>query len=155
MSGPLVDAESPENRGVLAYLRRRAGEERPLVASPDSFTDPYLSLGSHPDVVERVWDALGSGTSPAGRCVVVGCPALVEPTSGIVVALALGTTYALRVATADYEDALAAGLEPTHAYFPPSSVLDARATFGPSWLFGAWAASEPEWVTTACAAVRR
>jgi hypothetical protein len=108
-----VDSTLGANRTVLEYLARGKDESVALVRSPESVQLPYLTLGSHPDIVERVWDELGQELSPDARCVVLGRPALVAPGPGLVLALALGTSYALRVAPGDREAALAEGLRTT------------------------------------------
>jgi hypothetical protein len=149
-----VDPDRHENDAVLRYLRTRDPSERPHVEDPASVDDPYLSLGSHPDIVERIWGQLGAGLPPTARCVVLGCPALADPETGVVLALALGTTYALRVAPDDHAAALAAGLENSHEYGPPPRLFDAASTLGPDWLFGAFVNEEPGWVASAAAATR-
>ncbi len=154
MSGPFVDPDRPENARVLAYLRARAEVPWGLVVPPCAIADPDLQLGSHPDVVERVWGQLGAMLDPDARCVVLGCPSLADPASGVVVGLALGTTYALRLVEPDLEEGLAAGLERTHAYNPPLAALDAATALGRDWLFGAYDAREPRWVAASVTAAR-
>ncbi len=154
MSRPFVDPDRPENERVLAYLRAQGEVPWALVVPPGAIADPYLQLGSHPDVVERVWGELGAMLNPDARCVVLGCPALADPASGVVVGLALGTTYALRLIEEDLEEGLAAGLERTHSYNPPIPTLDAATAFGRDWLFGAYDAREPRWVAASVTAAR-
>ncbi|MFC1817139.1 hypothetical protein ACFL0M_14660 [Thermodesulfobacteriota bacterium] len=48
----------------------------PMV-SPDKHSDPYMEAGSHPEIVERVWDALGSSLPVDCRAIVYSAPALV------------------------------------------------------------------------------
>ena len=57
---PFVDEVRPENAGVLAHFRRRNERRHPLAARPSDVPGSYLSLGSHPDIVEQVWNALDS-----------------------------------------------------------------------------------------------
>ena len=155
MSGPFVDPDRPENEHVLAYLRAQAEVPWGLVVPPGAIADPYLQLGSHPDVVERVWGQLGAMLDPDARCVaVLGCPSLADPASGVVVGLALGTTYALRLVEQDLEEGHAAGLVRTHAYNPPLAPLDAATAFGCDWLFGAYDAREPRMVAASATAAR-
>lgn len=137
----------PANRGVLAHLRARTSEGAPLTARPGDVPSPYLGLGAHPDVVERVWDQLGWALSEDCRCIVHGTPALVDPGTGLVLALALGTSYVLRIAPADLEGSLAAGARTTHA-FAGGGTLD-LATFGPGWVFGRFAAIEADQLAAA------
>ncbi|MFN8224848.1 MAG: hypothetical protein U0R50_16560 [Gaiellales bacterium] len=145
MSSPHVDQNAEDNAGVLAFLAARNERDHPLVAAPETFANPYLTLGSHPDVVARVWDELGAAFPPQARCAVYGGPALVDPRNGVVVALALGTSYALAVPLHEHEAALAAGLSAAHTYGGGSTIA-VEARFGPRWLFGAWIAQELEWV---------
>jgi hypothetical protein len=72
-----------------------------------------------------VWDELGACLSGGARAIVLGRPALCDPPSGVVLAIALGTAYALRIAAGDLDAALAAGLRPTYAYNAPAKTLDA------------------------------
>ena len=125
------------------------------MAPPGAFDQPYLSLGSHPDVVVKVWDQLGAVLPPAARCVVLGRPALSDPGCGVILALTLGTAYALRLAEDDLGAALTAGLRPSHTYNVPGSTLDAEATFGPTWLFGRFDANEPAWLAAAARELER
>jgi len=103
-----------------------------------------LSLGSHPDIVERVWDSLSSALSGKSRCIVYGTPALIAPGSGVILALALGTSYALRVTPDAYAEALRRGAETSHAYRTDGVMLDLAKVFGPGWIFGSWRNEEPQ-----------
>ena len=133
--------ERPENCGVLRHLARGSG--KPLAASPSAEKDPYYQCGSHPDIVERVWDQLGSELPSSVKWLVFGSPALVHERSGLVLAVALGTQYALRVPA--LELASASRLEVRHVYRGAGVVFD-LSEFGPTWRFGAWDAREPDWV---------
>jgi hypothetical protein len=136
-----LDPEHPENRGVLAYLARFR-PDAPPIARPSSVPDPYSGCGSHPDVVEHLWDGLGAGLPRAARALVHGGPALVHPGTGLVVAVTLGTQYALRLPQARLATTTLAA---RHVYRTSGDVLE-LADFGPAWRFGAFGASEREWV---------
>ncbi len=149
-----VDDAHPDNRGVLAYLQRpRNGPHPPLSAPPSAFADPYYELGTHPDVVEQLWDRLGTALPADSRCVVAGTPGLVDPASGFVLAVGLGTGYALRFAPADFHAALAEGATTTHHYRSVDLLLDI-STWGPGWVYGSWAAPEAERLARAAAHAR-
>ncbi len=77
-----LDESSPANSGVLAFIRSARGDH-PAIAPPDSVADPYSGQGSHPDVVERIWDELGKALPADCRCLVLGTPALVHPTAAV------------------------------------------------------------------------
>jgi hypothetical protein len=106
--------------------------------------DPYLSIGSNPDIVEYIWKTLTSKLPKDVVCVILGTPALADPLSGIVLSVGLGTTYAPRIESGSFQEATVAGLRPEHKYW--SSLLDATSVFGDGWLFGAFDRREPDWL---------
>jgi hypothetical protein len=140
-----LEPEHPDNLGVLAYLR---GErpDAPAIARPSAVPDPYSECGSHPDIVEHLWDVLGAGLPRAARALVHGGPVLVLPEAGLVVAVGLGTQYALRLSAARLATTTLAA---RHLYRTSGFVID-LADFGPSWRFGAFGASEREWLEELC-----
>src|SRR5215831_16560691 len=106
-----VDPQHPTNAGVLRFLCR-GRQAADFIDPDDQVGDAYYGCGSHPEIVERVWDQLGRGLPTDCRCVLCGTPALVQSRTGIVLAVAMGTQYCLRlpdeVAVAE---ALAAGAQ--------------------------------------------
>ena len=162
-----VSLEHPANAGVLRHLRRtwqdRHGgapgtdESRTSVpgdariaasASPEDVSDPYYTLGSHPDLVERLWDELGGRLPERCRWVVYGQPALVHPRSGIVFGFTAGThTYALRLPDAERGLALQRGAPVGHTYGDGSRLDLAR--LGDDWILGKWFPEEPAWCLAA------
>jgi hypothetical protein len=159
-----VDFGHPANRGILAYLGDSARLQRSVSAAkgtrscpPSCVEDPYMTLGTHPDLVARLWDELG-GTLPVDcRWIVFGTPALVHPDSGVIFAFAGGThTYAFRLPPRERDRAVAAGATTVHRYpaYPElnieASVLD-LAVVGEEWVFGGWHAGEEEWCRAAFA----
>jgi hypothetical protein len=62
----------------------------PLSQSLDQVKDPIFGLGTHPDIVERLW-LLDRGLPASCRWVVWGFPALVHPLSGVIFAIGFGT----------------------------------------------------------------
>jgi hypothetical protein len=118
---------------------------------PRDIADPYTTLGSHPEIVERLWDAVGSQLTTDCRAVVCGTPALVAPRSGIVFGLALGTEYALRLTAEFLIQAREAGAEVIHHYQTTGDILNLRREFGPDWVFGKWDGREPQWCSATLA----
>lgn len=137
-----------ENRGVLAHLAREAPAGTALVAPPSAVHDAYHECGSHPDVVEHVWDRLGAQLPRSSRVLLFGTPALLHSNTGIVLAVALGTAYALRLPTATLHDPAAASLEKSHTYGSVDMTLD-LAAWGSTWRFGAYHRLEATWVQRA------
>jgi len=129
------DEARPENGGVLTYL---AGHDStrfdPLPDEADR-----LRLGTHPDVVARLWDELANAFAADARAVVRATPALIDPSSGVIVAVGIGTTYALRLVPED-----TAGRETIHRYTSVGRTLDLAETFGAGWVFGTWDADEAD-----------
>lgn len=63
----------------------------PLLATPDQVEHWHLKLGTHPDLIDRLWVEL-QATLPADcRRIFYGTPVLMHPTTGIVFAFAGGT----------------------------------------------------------------
>jgi hypothetical protein len=147
-----VSLERPENAGVLAYLGPGRGlAHLPVGQSPEGVDRWHL--GTHPDVVERLWDVLDAALPERGRCVIYGGPALVQPRSGVVLAVGIGTQYALRVLPADRALAVEAGAEVVHTFRTSGGTLDLGATLGPDWVFGSFNDREPAWLAAAYAAL--
>jgi hypothetical protein len=151
---------NPLNARVVARLRA-FNPEAPAVAAPADHSDPYLQAGSHPDVVERVWDGLGARLPPGARALVFGAVALIHPTRGAVLALAGGTMYFLRLTAADLAAAsrtsIRGGARPADAdrgglgarqavRLGDGSVYDVAAEYGPDWVLGEWDEREAEWL---------
>jgi hypothetical protein len=144
-----LDAEHPENAGVLAYLARGRATSAPI-ARPSSLPDPYMGAGCHPDVVEHLWDGLGRVLPRAARALVFGTPALVHARAGVVLATGLGTSYALRLSAAALADPANARLERARVFRTAGVHLD-LAPWGERWRFGGYLAAEREWLAAAAA----
>jgi hypothetical protein len=135
----------PENAGALLYL----AHGRPAAESgfgPPADDVDRRHLGSHPDIVDRLWDALNGVLPVDARWLVFDSPALVHPASGVILATAIGTQYALRLLPEDRAEALLAGAELVHSFRSVGTTLDLPATFGPLWVFGSWDDREPTWL---------
>jgi len=140
----LEDLRQPANAALCLYLEGRGRTNLPPLARPDEVPRPYDTLGTHPDLVARLWDELAASLPTDCRFVVFGTPALVRPDSGIVFGFAGGThTYALRLPDDVRRDALAAGAKRVMTY-PRQAPFDLDA-IGPEWVFGAWLRGEDLW----------
>lgn len=140
----MIDTCSPLNRGVLAYLGRGEKAGNPVFTSPGSVADPYMGQGSHPDIVQRVWDEIGAGIPGKCRCLVHGTPALVHERAGIVLATCNGTQYNLRLTPDAFREAVDKGAR-TRNKWSTGEEMDALAVLGPGWIFGGWFKEEPQW----------
>jgi len=135
----------PANEGVLRYLERNSAVAGvPEVRAPREQQRDYWECGSHPDVVERVWDQLGKSLPAECRKVVLGSPALVHPESGVVLAIAIGTQYGLRLPTSALRDGLPNGAR-TLTVWAGGARMDIQEEFGRDWIFGTWSVAEETW----------
>lgn len=140
-----LDPHHPANARIVDYLRTLAPRARPLTPWREA-QDPYYEAGAHPDVVEFVWDRLGGSLPTTSRCLLFGVPVLVQPDSGIILAVAMGTGYALRVPDEALTNALANGYQVT--WDLRTQVLDAAALFGADWVWGRYNNTEARWMRT-------
>ncbi len=143
---PWVDIDNPLNKEILHYLNtERRRFERPC-APPQTVADPYLSLGSHPGVVTRLWDDLGKELPPDCRCLIFGNPSLLHRESGIVFATALGDSYALRVPKKQLKKILKHGAKQGSGHVGSARKLNLKKLFGRDWVFGTWLKREKAWL---------
>ena len=147
-------SRSPLEHPANAGLRRRF-EHRELRAGlapltrPDDVEQPYLTLGTHPDLVARLLDELAASLTDDCRVVFYGTPALMHPATGVVFAFAGGThTYAMCLPEPERAVAIAAGATRVHRYPAGQPDFD-LAEIGPEWLFGKWLPAEPHWCVAA------
>ena len=140
----IVDTASPLNLGAIKYLSRGKGIHSPLIAAPKTVKDPYMGQGSHPDIVQRVWDDLGGKLPAVCRCLLYGTPSLVHDHTGVVIAISNGTQYNLRLTSADFQVAIAKGAS-TRTRWSSGSEMDSLTEFGPDWIFGGWFKEESLW----------
>lgn len=131
------------NGQVLQYLRKRDKTE-PYFALPESVADPYMHQGSHPDVVERVWNQLGSSLPADCRYIVCGTPALVHPKTGTILAFCNGTGYCLRLIPALVTEAIELGAK-TYIKWSYGHDLDTKRDLGADWVIGHWLKDEINW----------
>ena len=142
----MLNHTHPQNRQLIAYYQAQRPDALPFAAA-DSVpnTAAYFNLGSHPDIVERVWEGLGSGLSPDCRAIVYGSPGLVQPQTGVVMVMAYGTQYALRIPDEFLVAALERGCKREQVW-AGGHKTDIEAQFGDGWLFGCWAKEETQWL---------
>jgi hypothetical protein len=81
---------SHAEKAMRRLMHGPANPEPPLSQSLDEVADPWFGLGTHPDIIERLWKM--DDTLPQKcRWVFWGRPALVHPDTGVVFAVAFGT----------------------------------------------------------------
>jgi hypothetical protein len=154
----VIDLTHPANQGVLAYLTNPRRLARSVSVAKDraeclpaDVTDPYFRLGTHPDLVTRLWNELGGSLPSDCRAIAYGMPALVRPDTGVIIGMAGGTLmYALRLDARGFAAARDAGLQvafryPAVANVRSEDLIDAT-TFGDTWVFGRWHVQEQAWL---------
>jgi hypothetical protein len=139
---PLLDR--PENDGVLRYLAHGRSAADAAFGPPPGDVD-RLHLGTHPDVVDWLWDRLNAALPADCRWLVFDGPALVHP-AGVILAAGIGTQYALRLLAEEVATAVAGGSELVHRFRTVGTTLDLPAAFGPEWVFGRFDEREPAWM---------
>jgi hypothetical protein len=152
--GPMVPPlDLAENSGALRYLAHgRPAAEATFGPPPDDVDSRHL--GTHPTVVDRLWEDLNHALPVDARWLVFDGPALVHP-GGTILAAAMGTQYALRLLPGDRAAAIAAGAEVVHHFQTVGTTLDLPATFGPEWVFGRFDEREPNWLLASYQAIGR
>lgn len=143
--------EQAANAGALHYL----AHGRPADEADSGLPSPEVDrwhLGTHPDIVERLWDVLNAALPADGRRLVFDGPALVHP-GGVLLAAGVGTQYVLRLLAPDRALAIQAGAEVVHHFRTVGTTLDLEATFGPDWVFGCFDEREPGWLLSSYEAI--
>ena len=100
----------------------------PLSQSLDQVADPLYGLGTHPDIVDQLWQ-IDQTLPQTCRWVVWGHPALVHRTTGVIFAVAFGTIGIVVRLPLEQRDAAPAN-RPTN----PSQRYDISSA-GPEWRF--------------------
>ena len=147
-----LDPSHPLNATVLRHIERVKHRDAVPISDPDDHPDPYMQAGSHPDIVERVWDQLGRSLPVDCRAMLYGGPALVEPRSGLVIALAYGTQYVIRIPQAYRAQALESGCSVEQSW-TTGGKTNISETLGEDWVFGGYVSDESAWLAETCAAV--
>jgi len=142
-----IIAGHPANAGFRRH--REAGHPGvDPVRSPEEVVRPYDSLGTHPDLVARLWDELAKGLPRECRLIFFGGPALVHPGTGILFGFAEGThTYALRLPEPERLEAQRQGAARVvpHGKRPSFDLND----IGSEWIFCRWYKEEETWCRAA------
>lgn len=142
---------SQQNQGVLRYLARGDDPSTVEMARPSPETNTWR-LGTHPDIVELLWTRLNRLLSTDARFLVADTAALVDTGSGLIVAVALGTQYAVLLTGAGLAAATDAGFETSHQFATVGRTLDLSEVFGPGWVFGRYDEREGGWLVETVAA---
>ena len=139
-----MNTDNPANAKVLEYLRSRARPGAAIIAQPGAPQQDYLGSGAHPDIVERLWKDLNRALPKDSRRLVFGTPVLMNPDTNEILAVAIGTSYAVRLPRA---------LSENHPEGTSSKIkwsvgktMDLGTLFGPDWVVGTWNSAELDWV---------
>jgi len=138
-----VDASHPANQPVLTSLEASAREDRPLTPAAEAI-DPYYEAGCHPEVVGWMWERLSKKLPPESRCLVYGTPCIVQPTSGILLVVGMGTSYVIRLLPEFLSAAAEIGCTPRHTW-GDGKITDLGVEYGDGWVFGSYSRESVEW----------
>jgi len=123
---------------VLFRLRNNVPDPpTPASESPQS-VDP-MGLGTHPDVVERLWK-IGRALPTDCAWVAFRRPVLVHAATGIIFGFGIGTLgYALRLPPEFVREAQASGAQQIRSGLgTKKDETYSLADYGPDWWFGRW-----------------
>ena len=128
--------QQPTNLGILDCLRHLGRHWKgPLSYHASDTHDPYYQLGTHPDLVEMLWDKFPARIPIDPRWILHGKPVLVHPATSIIFAFATGThTYAFRI-PAELRESAKATHASQHYRYPDGNVLD-LTQYNADWIFG-------------------
>jgi len=85
-----ADVESRIEKTMQTIARGPIAPDPPVSQSLDAVADPWYGLGTHPDIIEALWD-MDDSMPQRCRWVFWGGPALVHPETGVVFAIGMGT----------------------------------------------------------------
>lgn len=131
-----------------------------------------MDLGTHPDLVSRLWDQITTALPVRCNWVVYGAPVLVRPDTGVIFAFAGGTIYALRLPLKQRAELVAAASRKAEKHadkftlrgrerdrYLRAQASDVRkysdgstfdiSTVGKEWAFGRWLEGEVSWCLAA------
>ena len=130
-SMPCAAAEQVEVRvgEVLARIAATPHRPPPPLSQPlEAAPDPWFGLGTHPDIIEHLWE-LDGALPQSCRWLVWGFPALVHPGTGVIFAIGFGTIgTVIRLPTGEREGASAMRLTNPGRHYDISPA-------GPEWRF--------------------
>ncbi len=85
-----ADVEARTERTMQRIARGPIAPDPPVSQSLDAVSDPWYGLGTHPDIVEALWD-MDDSLPQRCRWVFWGRPSLVHPGTGVLFAIGVGT----------------------------------------------------------------
>jgi hypothetical protein len=159
---PAAITSQPANEKILRFLRNpydfisgpkaevfRQARLKDLAAgrvkesqSPEEAS--WLNLGTHPDVVERLWRGITVLLPEPCAWIVHGAPALVQPRTGVIFGWAGGSRdYALRLPEKAKELALKGGAK-LEARYSTGDLLDV-SELGEEWVLLNFSPGEERW----------
>jgi len=172
---PMPDANvllnHPANDLILRHLGSKLNPQ-PVFCSPESIADPYMTLGTHPEAVSRLWDDITLRLPVRCQWIVHGTPALVRLDSGVLFGFAAGTIYGLRLPPAEKSKLVIPAIEEVQEAADSLGMTGAKreqylrahqwniqrgsegstfdiSTLGPEWAFGRYLAEEVDWCLAA------
>lgn len=138
-------SEHPVNRAIVDFLSRRMEHENGGIRPPRilSYLPPEDSgFGIHPDAVQHFWRVLPSLLPIDCRLEVLGFPALVHPSRGVVFGVAFGFNYIAVRLPEILSNSYCAG-ERSAAVFPDWQQREFRGLPN-DWTMLRWGIRDPE-----------
>jgi len=143
-SGQALD----RNKKILAFVAALPQTEIHGTESRDEVPS-YKELHLHPEVSVWFWRTLAVALPGDCRTVVYGHAALQHPPTGLLIAVAFGTHYILRVSS-QVVDGLKANDASFAKYIGKNQRVDLREAVGPDWVYGRFLQEELHWCRASC-----
>jgi hypothetical protein len=145
----LAERPTPALERAMTRLRDPRPDP-PKPPSPSPGEVDLMALGTHPDIIERLWK-LGRDLPDDCSWVAYGRPVLCHARSGVIFGLGVGTLgFGLRLPPELSKRARADGerFEATYRGLDGPKVFSLR-DYGEDWWFGRWAQTDTVWARAA------
>lgn len=147
--GLIPNFDIPANGPILAGVMGNAKNQLTVAyddATPEQRSHASWNLGTHPDLVDRLWHEVAIDLPTRVRWVIWGVVVLLHPKSGVIFGFAGGThNYALRVPDTVRDLALADGGGPADGDAGKMGL----SILGPNWILPKFNPRDRDWAIEA------
>jgi len=133
------------NDGVLKYLQGDWNlRPEPIYGEPDEVLDPKAALGTHPELLDWLWNTICAKLPKDCRKVIYGKPVLIHPETGVIFGLGHGECVcALRLPLDKVGEAIMSGMEDDVELENGQELYS--EDIGDDWVFCTWTEDDPDW----------
>lgn len=141
-----VDESSGANSKTMSFLESTANSSTKFADEADPKI-AYWESGCHPEIVERVWDKLGTADTRFLPAYIYGRPCLVDNSRRLIVAICFGTEYIIRINDKFACHAVNSGFERIKKW-SSGDQTDLTRALGKNWFFGKFETMEVGWMVS-------